>query len=148
MPDELIVLGSSSSVPTQHRYASAYALKATSKLFLIDCGAPVSSLMYRYDLDPIDVRAVFLSHWHMDHVANLGLFLSQNHERKRPRSLHVYGPRGTRGKIRRLLTDSFLLPEELNYKLNVTNTKPDQIYKEALVRVSFFKTPTSGTIKT
>jgi ribonuclease BN (tRNA processing enzyme) len=140
MPDELLVLGSSCGLPTWRRFPSAYALTVTGKLFLLDCGAPVSTLLYGYDLDPIEVQAVFLTHWHMDHVANLGLLLSQNHQRKRAGVLKVYGPRGTRGKIRRLLTDSFLLPEELSYELEVTNVKPNKTYKDALIRVTFFKT--------
>ncbi len=59
MPDELLVLGSASGQPTGRRFASAYALQAAGKLFLIDCGAPVSTLLYRYNLDPTDVQAVF-----------------------------------------------------------------------------------------
>jgi ribonuclease BN (tRNA processing enzyme) len=140
MSDELIVLGSSSGTPTQRRFPSAYALRVMSKLFLLDCGAPVSTLLYRYGFDPIEVRAIFLSHWHMDHIANLGLLLSQNHQRKRPRSLNVYGPRGTRGKIQRLLLDSFIFSDELHYPLNVTNIKTGETYKEGLIRVTFFKT--------
>jgi ribonuclease BN (tRNA processing enzyme) len=76
----------------------------------------------------------------MGHVAGLGLLLSQNHHRNRPRALRVYGPRGTRGKVQRLLLDSFILPEELSYKLKITNVKPNKIYEEALLRIKFFKT--------
>jgi ribonuclease Z len=140
MPDELIVLGSSSGLPTRRRFAPAYALTAAGKLFLLDCGAPVSTLLYRYDLDPLEVEAVFVSHWHMDHIANLGLFLSQNRLLKRPGPLAIYGPRGTRGKIRRLLSDSFLLADELGYELNLINIECNESYKEALLRVTYFKT--------
>lgn len=140
MSDELIVVGSSSAIPTQRRFPSAYALNVTGKLFLVDCGAPVSTLLYRYNLDPIEVEAIFLSHWHIDHVANLGLLLSHNHQRRRSRKLQVYGPRGTRGKIWRLLNDSFMLPENLSYKLKATNIKPGIIYKQALLRTTFFET--------
>jgi ribonuclease Z len=140
MPDELIVLGSSSGLPTRRRFAPGYALTAAGKLFLLDCGAPASTLLYRYDLDPVEVEAVFVSHWHMDHIANLGLFLSQNRLLKRTSSLAIYGPRGTRGKVRRLLSDSFLLPDELGYKLTLTNIECNELYKEALLQVTYFKT--------
>ncbi len=140
MPDELLVIGSSSGQPTGRRFPSAYALTAAGKLFLIDCGAPVSTLLYRYDLDPTEVQAVFLSHWHMDHVAGLGLFLTQNQLLKRPNHLNVFGPRGTRGKIRRLLAASFQNYQEFTYDLNITNVKPPQKIKEALIRVKYFKT--------
>lgn len=140
MPDELLVLGSSYAAPTKRRFTSAYALTVAGKLFLLDCGAPVSSLLYQYGLDPLDVRAVFLSHWHMDHVAGLGLFLTQNDLLKRPAPLRIYGPRGTRGKIRRLLTDSFELPNELSYPLKISNIKSKKKYKEALIRVDYFRT--------
>lgn len=140
MPDQLIVLGSASAVSTKERYPTAFALRVTGKLFLIDCGAPVSSVLYQVGLDPLDVQALFLSHWHMDHVAGLGSFLIQNHLLKRTRSLKIYGPRGTRGKISRLLTDSFMLPEELAYKLKVTNVNAGDQAKESLLTVSFFRT--------
>ncbi|MCB0177078.1 MAG: DUF1670 domain-containing protein [Anaerolineae bacterium] len=140
MPDELIVLGSGSGLPTQRRFQSAYAVKATSKLYLLDCGAPVSSLLYKHDLDPRDVRALFLSHWHMDHVANLGLLLTQNHLLKRSRALKIYGPRGTRGKIQRLLADSFLLPDELSYNLKIATVKSNETYTESLLQATFFRT--------
>jgi ribonuclease Z len=140
MPDELLVLGSSSGAPTARRFPTAFALQVTGKLFLVDCGAPVSTLLYRYGLDPLDVQAVFLSHWHMDHVANLGLFISQNHQLQRPTKLNIFGPRGTRGKINRLLNDTFMLPERLSYPLKITNIQPNKTYKDALLRVKFFKT--------
>ncbi|GAB4447385.1 MAG: hypothetical protein Kow0031_29960 [Anaerolineae bacterium] len=140
MPDQLIVLGSASALPTRERHLTAFALRVTGKLFLIDCGAPVSSLLYQSGLDPLDVQAVFLSHWHMDHVAGLGPFLIQNHLLKRTRSLKIYGPRGTQGKINRLLTDSFMLPEELAYKMKVTNVKAGAQVKESLLKVQLFRT--------
>jgi ribonuclease BN (tRNA processing enzyme) len=140
MPDELLVLGSGSAAPTRYRFASAYALIVTGKLFLIDCGAPVSTLLYRYGLDPTEVQTVFLSHWHVDHVANLGLLLGQNHQHKRVKTLRIYGPKGTRGKVKRLLADSFLTPESLSYKLDLTNVDPGQTYQEALLQVTYFKT--------
>jgi ribonuclease BN (tRNA processing enzyme) len=140
MPDELIVIGSSSGVPTTRRFPPAYALTAAGKLFLLDCGAPVSNLLYRYHLDPLHVQAVFISHWHMDHVAGLGLLLTQNHLLKRPSPLTVYGPRGTRGKVRRLLYDSFLSPDDLHYRLKAINIEAGKKYKEALIRVTYFNT--------
>jgi ribonuclease BN (tRNA processing enzyme) len=39
-----------------------------------------------------------------------------------------------------LLTDSFLLPNELSYPLKITNIKRKKRYKEALIRVNYFKT--------
>ncbi len=140
MVDQLLVLGSSGGLPTRRRFSSSYALSAAGRLFLLDCGAPVSTLLYRYNLDPFEVQAVFLSHWHMDHVANLGLLLTQNNLRPRPTPLTVYGPRGSRGKVRRMLADSFLLADELRYDLKVVNVDCGKKYKEALIRVTFFKT--------
>ena len=138
MTDELIVLGSSSGTPTKNRFPSAYALRAAGKLFLIDCGAPVSTLLYQYGFEPFDVEAVFLSHWHLDHVAGLGLFLTQNRKRSTP--LALYGPKGTWSKTQDLLINSFVLPERLGYELNINNIKPGRKYKESLIEVEYFKT--------
>ena len=121
MPDELLVLGSSCGLPTKARFTSAYALTVAGKLFLLDCGAPVSNLLYKYGLDPLDVQAMFLSHWHMDHVAGLGLFMSHSHQLRRRKRLKIYGPRGTKGKVNRLLVDALMPPEDLSYGLKIGN---------------------------
>jgi hypothetical protein len=52
----------------------------------------------------------------------------------------VYGPKGTRGKINRLLNDSFLLTDDLNYRLKINTVKSKDVKKEALLQVKFFKT--------
>ncbi len=140
MPDELLVLGSSSAIATPTRFASAYSLIVAGKLFLIDCGAPVSNLLYRYGLDPLDVNTLFLSHWHIDHVAGLGMFLSHNRILKRSHPLNIYGPRGSQGKIRRLLASSFMLVDDMGYELNIVNIKPGKQYQEGLLQVRYFKT--------
>ena len=74
---ELVVIGSASATPMPDRFCSTYALVAGPDTYLLDCGAPVSTLLYHVGLDPMAVNAVFLSHWHIDHVAGRPLLISQ-----------------------------------------------------------------------
>jgi len=139
MTDEIIVIGSSSGVPTKRRFSSAYALRVAGGLFLLDCGAPVSTLLYRHNLDPADVQAVFISHWHLDHISGLGLFITQaRHIRYSP--LTIYGPRGTRGKIRRMLAESFIQLNRIGYELDIVNVKLGKKYKTGFLKFEYFKT--------
>ncbi len=75
--NELLVLGSSSGLPTRNRFPTSIALKTSNQIILLDCGAPVYTLLPRYGENLLDVTAVCISHWHVDHVAGLSLFLSQ-----------------------------------------------------------------------
>ena len=64
----VIVLGSSSGVPTATRGNAAHALRCRGKTYLIDCGEPLTQALLRAGVDPLQLTAVFLTHLHIDHL--------------------------------------------------------------------------------
>jgi ribonuclease BN (tRNA processing enzyme) len=99
---DLLVLGSGSGTGT--RFATSLALCGPDGLVLLDCGGPASSLLARYGEDVERLRAVLLSHWHVDHTADLPLLLQslwlRNRQREAPLRLPIYGPPGTEERVR------------------------------------------------
>src|SRR5215472_12315621 len=88
----LTFLGTAGSWPTKERSASAIALDVGPELILLDCGEGTQRQFFQSSASFMQVRRVFLTHFHGDHFLGLpGLVQSMglNH---RSEPLDVYGP--------------------------------------------------------
>lgn len=94
----LTVLGSGTAVPHPRRASSAHWLETASGSILLDASAPVAHRMAQEKLDWAGLDAVWISHFHLDHLGGLAPLLfgtknaPQTRERRKP--LSVFGPRG------------------------------------------------------
>jgi len=94
----LVVLGSGTSVPHPHRSASAYWLDTSSGSLLLDLGPDAIHRMAQEQLDWAALDAIWISHFHLDHMGGLAPFLSgakwapQTRERRKP--LTIFGGAG------------------------------------------------------
>ena len=72
MSFSVTILGSSSAKPTLSRHPSAQVVNVHEQYYLVDAGEGVQQQLIRYGINPLRLRAVFISHLHGDHV--FGLF--------------------------------------------------------------------------
>ncbi len=136
----LIVLGSSAGVPTAHRFPTALALKVDEALYLVDCGAPVVTLLKALGEDPRAIQAVFLTHWHPDHAASLPMLIQDLQLTGRAAPLPIYGPTGTAQKLDDLLR-LFLIPREvLPFTLTGSDITDGPAFADGYVRVEYIPT--------
>ena len=102
---KLTVLGSGTSVPHPRRSSSAHWVETAAGTLLLDCSAAAVHRMAEEGCDWPDLDAVWVSHFHLDHVGGLAPFLfgtkyaPQMQGRRKP--LTVYGPRGLEKLLRR-----------------------------------------------
>ena len=94
MSFELIILGSSSALPTSKRSTAAHLLNINERFFLIDCGEGAQIQMRRLRLSPARINHIFISHLHGDHVFGLFGLISSLGLMGRNADLHLYGPSG------------------------------------------------------
>ena len=88
----ITILGSSSAKPTGSRHPSAQAVNVHEQLYLVDAGEGVQQQMARLGINPLKLRAVFISHLHGDHVFGLFPLLSTLGLYGRRTPLPVYAP--------------------------------------------------------
>ena len=100
----LTVLGSGTSVPHPRRASSSHWLETTGGTIMLDCSAPAVHRAAEEGCDWAALDAVWISHFHLDHVGGLAPFLfgttyaPQTWGRKKPLAIH--GPRGLERLLR------------------------------------------------
>lgn len=107
---EIILLGTSSMIPTEERNHSAALLRYKNETVLIDCGEGTQRQFRKAQISAMKVTKILLTHWHGDHVLGLpGLLLtlgSQGYSSV----LEIYGPKGTKDSFQKLV--ELFVPKE------------------------------------
>jgi ribonuclease BN (tRNA processing enzyme) len=94
----LTVLGSGTSVPHPRRASTAHWLETARGSILLDASASVVHRVAEEGLDWVGLDAIWVSHFHLDHVGGLAPLLfgtkhaPQTRERRKP--LTIVGPHG------------------------------------------------------
>ena len=75
-------LGTSHGDPTDIRFNSSTLYEIGGSMYLVDCGEPCDALMIRGGRKPHEVRAVFVTHMHDDHVSGLSALCKEKNKYK------------------------------------------------------------------
>jgi len=126
---KLTVLGSGTSIPHPRRASSGYWLETSGGNVLLDCSASIGSRMAANGLDWPNLDAIWISHFHLDHVGGLAPLLAgtkhaaQMKDRIKP--LRIFGPAGLKKLI-----DAF--SDAYNYRLLEQPLPVEMVEIEAL----------------
>jgi ribonuclease Z len=91
---DLVFLGTSGSVPTARRATSATLLRRGGDRLLFDCGEGTQRQLLRSTVGLVELREIFLTHYHADHYLGLPGMLKTFAMRGRDVPLTIYGPAG------------------------------------------------------
>jgi ribonuclease BN (tRNA processing enzyme) len=97
---QLVILGSGTSVPHARRASPAYWLQTGGGSLLLDISSDAAHRMAQEGLEWPNLEAIWISHFHLDHLGGLAPFLfgtkwaPQTQDRKKV--LRIFGPVGTR----------------------------------------------------
>jgi len=94
---ELTVLGTSSAMPTPERSLSCIAVRKDGDIFLLDCGEGSQRQMMRFGVSYMKIRAIFITHLHLDHFLGVFGLLETLRLNGRTEKLTIYAPRGAAG---------------------------------------------------
>jgi ribonuclease Z len=91
---KVFLCGTSSPLPAPNRAQACVAVLAGESLYLVDAGAGSAQVATIGRLPLERLGAVFLTHFHSDHIAALPEFNLNSWVAGRPRPLSVFGPHG------------------------------------------------------
>ncbi len=101
---EILFLGTGTGIPGNGRRPTSVAIREGSETLLIDVGPGTITTFGNEGFSLADLRAVILTHFHLDHCSDLGalLFAMKHGLPQRTRPLHLWGPSGLRVWLDRL----------------------------------------------
>jgi ribonuclease Z len=128
-------LGTSSGVPTRSRNVSGVALNLPqrSEAWLFDCGEGTQHQLLRSDVRSSQIRRIFITHLHGDHIFGLPGLLASCGMAGTTEKIDLYGPKGLEEYLKACLKYSYT---HLNYPLKIHTIEPGIVYQEAEFSVS------------
>jgi ribonuclease Z len=114
---DLVFLGTAGSMPTARRSPTALLIRRGAERLLVDCAEGTQRQLLTSSIGLVDLREIFLTHFHADHYLGLPGMLKTFALRGRELPITIYGPRGLRdlfGSLRRIfgkLTYEYVLVE-------------------------------------
>jgi ribonuclease BN (tRNA processing enzyme) len=111
MPFDVIVLGSASPYPRPGEPCSGYLVRSEGATIWLDAGPGTLAALQEHTT-LTDVDAIWISHLHADHVADLlPAFYALRYADLRPaRPIPLYGPPGIAGRLGAFLTNAAAAP--------------------------------------
>ncbi len=86
--------GSAAPLPHETRAKSCIAIFAAGRMWIVDTGPSSWNRLALWRVDGARIGGIFYTHFHSDHIAELGEFNLQTWAAGRPAPLRVYGPTG------------------------------------------------------
>ena len=150
---EVVLLGTGTPRPDPDRAGPSTAIVVTpakggEKVFLVDTGRAVIMRYAALHLPPADIRAVFLTHLHSDHISGLPDVFTTTWIFGRKEPLELYGPEGVKAMSRALLdfyaVDIPIRRDLVEYdpaagaKINAHTVHEGVVYQDEDVKVTAF----------
>src|SRR5438034_7447838 len=131
---DLVFLGTSGSMPTAQRAPTALLVRRGGERLLFDCAEGTQRQLLTSSIGLVDLREVFLTHFHADHYLGLPGMLKTFALRGRELPITVYGPRGLRelfGSLRRIFG-------RLTYEYELVELAPGDALERGEYRIEPF----------
>jgi ribonuclease Z len=119
---DLVFFGTSGSTPTASRGPTSMMIRRGGERLLVDCGEGTQRQMLRSTVGLVDLREIFLTHYHADHYLGLPGMLKTFSLRGREEPLTIYGPPGLTelfGALRRVFG-------KLTYRYELVELRPGE----------------------
>jgi ribonuclease Z len=131
---DVVFLGTAGSMPTADRSPTALLVRRGGERLLFDCAEGTQRQFLRSSLGLIDLREIFLTHYHADHYLGLPGMLKTFALRGREVPITIYGPPGLHdlfGSLRRIFG-------RLTYRYELEELQPGQVLDRGDYRLVTF----------
>lgn len=99
---KVTMLGTGAALIDPQRAHTSIAVQVGQNTYLIDIGTGATRNMISANIDPLSVQALFLTHLHFDHIADLPVFMIGSWMSGKDGASVLYGPEGTSDMVGKL----------------------------------------------
>src|ERR1044071_6527016 len=130
---KLTILGSGTSVPHPHRASPSHWFETSKGTLLLDAGPHAPHRMAEEELDWPNLDAIWISHFHLDHISGLTPFLwgtkwaPQTQNRTKP--LRIIGPAGLRQLVDAVNDSNNYRLFEQAFPIEIVQVTPDEDFE-------------------
>jgi ribonuclease Z len=126
---EITFLGTSSGVPTRSRNVSSVALRLPQRaeIWLFDCGEGTQHQFLRSNLKISQLRRIFITHLHGDHIFGLMGLLASSGLAGNAQAVDIYGPAGLKEYLNACVKYSYT---NLGNRIQVYTVQPGLVYED------------------
>lgn len=131
---DVVFLGTSGSVPTATRAPTSVLVRRGGERLLFDCGEGTQRQLLRSGVGLVELREIFVTHFHADHYLGLPGMLKTFALRGRELPLTIFGPPG----LGRLFEGLRRIFGKLTYPLELTEIGPGDALERGDYRLVVF----------
>jgi len=128
-------LGTSDGLPSAERNHAALLVDLGERLYLFDCGEPVSRTLKQFGVPYEAVDRLFISHLHSDHCGGFQMFIQSCWLESRQKHLPVHMPAEGIRPFRKLLQTTYLFDGLLPFALTLEPLKANKPIVDGHVRI-------------
>lgn len=143
---ELVFLGTSASAPSVERNLTSTLLIHEGARFMLDCAEGTQRQILRSGVGFKDLRRIFLTHGHLDHILGIGGLASTlgQWDVQSISKLEIYGGRWALDRVRDLMK-VVMRGKEVEIEIEYIEIKPGILVREKKLTVRAFSVLHRGT---
>ncbi|MGC9362542.1 MAG: MBL fold metallo-hydrolase [Candidatus Syntrophosphaera sp.] len=127
-----ILLGTASGMPELTKSSSSLYVETRGKNLLFDCGEGTSQKLLKHHLDGDTLDALFISHYHPDHVSGLFTLLQMLQLQKRGKPLQLFLPERPAAMVE-ALEFLYVFPKRFPFPLQIHECSQAELHHEEVV---------------
>lgn len=131
----ITILGSGNFIPTLNRHSAGHLFQTNKENVVFDFGRGTIDNLLKKNLSLYDIDAIFLSHFHSDHISDICAFLGWAtviyRVEKINKKVKIYGPRGLKKSLKSIMKACQVYKDfkKINNNLEIIELKEGQIVK-------------------
>lgn len=143
---ELVFLGTSASAPSAERNLTSTLLIHEGTRFMLDCAEGTQRQILKSGVGFKDLRRIFLTHGHLDHILGIGGLTSTLGQWDVPvdSKMEIYGGRWALDRVRDLMK-VVMRGKEVEIDIEYIEIRPGVLVREKNLQVSAFSVLHRGT---